>query len=112
MQELKSKITEFKKKSQWTLKVNWISQKKGDLDDKTMEIIIYEEARKKKRDWKKWRKPKPKPVQHQQEDQHMHCEIPEEKRGINSKKLTLKQNIINLSKVKDIENLGNATLYM
>ena len=38
--------------------------------------------------------------------------VPEEKRGINSKRLTLKQNIINLSKVKDIENLGNATLYM
>lgn len=74
MQELKSKRTKILKKSQWNLKVNWISQKKGDLDDKTMEIIIYEEAMKKKRDWKKWRKPKPKPVQHQQEHQHMYWE--------------------------------------
>ena len=49
MQELKSKITKLKKKSQWNLKVNWISQKKGELEDKTMEIIIYEEAREKKR---------------------------------------------------------------
>lgn len=46
MQELKSKRTKILKKSQWNLKVNW----KGDLDDKTMEIIIYEEAMKEKRD--------------------------------------------------------------
>ena len=39
-----------------------------------MGIIMYEEAWKKKkreRDWKKWRKPK-EPVHHHQEDQHMY----------------------------------------
>ena len=75
MQELKSKITKLKKKSQWNLKVNWISQKKGELEDKTMENYHIWGGKGKKGIFKKWRKPK-EPVHHHQEDQHMYCGSP------------------------------------
>jgi len=76
-----------------------------------MEIIIYEEARGKKGFLKS---------EENQRNQYTTTKktnictvgVPEEKRGINSKRLTLKQNIIKLSKTKDKENLRNATLYM
>ena len=94
MQKLKSKITKLKKKeSQWNLKVNWISQKKGELEDKTMGIIMYEEA------WKKKERETEKSEENQR-NQYTTTKktnicimgIPEEKRGINSKRLTPRQN--------------------